>query len=63
MSFDRQPTLQGPTLQLRPLQPADRDAFLAAAGDPLIWDQHPESDRATPEKAQRFFADALASGK
>ena len=62
MSFDRQPTLQGPTLQLRPLQPADRDAFLTAAGDPLIWDQHPESDRATPEKAQRFFADALASG-
>jgi len=62
MPFDRQPTLQGPTLQLRPLQAADHDAFVAAAGDPLIWEQHPESDRATPEKVERFFADALASG-
>jgi RimJ/RimL family protein N-acetyltransferase len=62
MDFDRQPTLQGPTLGLRPLQPADRDAFLAVASDPLIWEQHPESDRHTPDKLERFFADALASG-
>jgi RimJ/RimL family protein N-acetyltransferase len=62
MPFDRQPTLQGPTLALRPLRPADRDAFLAVASDPLIWEEHPESDRATPQKAQQFLADALASG-
>jgi RimJ/RimL family protein N-acetyltransferase len=62
MAFDRQPTLQGPTLGLRPLQPSDRDALLAVASDPLIWEQHPESDRHTPDKLERFFADALASG-
>ena len=45
-----------------PLRPSDHDAFVAVANDPLIWEEHPESDRATPEKLERFFADALASG-
>lgn len=62
MDFDRQPTLQGPKFQLRPLLDSDRDAFIAVADDPLIWEEHPESDRATPEKVQRFFDEALASG-
>ena len=62
MEFDRQPTLQGPRLQLRPLRASDREAFIAVASDPLIWEEHPESDRATPEKLERLFADALASG-
>jgi len=62
MAFDRQPTLQGPTLLLRPLRASDHDAFCAVVSDPLIWEEHPESDRATPEKRERFFADALASG-
>jgi RimJ/RimL family protein N-acetyltransferase len=62
MDFDRQPTLQGSTLELRPLRAADRGAFVAVANDPLIWEEHPESDRATPAKVERFFADALASG-
>lgn len=62
MDFDRQPTLQGPTLTLRPLVESDRDAFVAVASDPLIWAEHPEPDRADPEKVERFFADALASG-
>ncbi len=62
MDFDRQPTLQGPKFQMRPLQASDREAFLAVASDPLIWEEHPEPDRATPEKLERFFADALASG-
>ncbi len=61
MAFDRQPTLSGSTLQLRPLLAADRDAFLAVAGDPLIWEEHPETDRASPHKLERFFSDALAS--
>jgi N-acetyltransferase len=61
VGFDRQPTLQGPRLRLRPLRPSDHDAFVAVANDPLIWEEHPESDRATAEKLERFFADALAS--
>lgn len=62
MDFDRQPTLRGPKFLVRPLEASDHDAFVAVAADPLIWEEHPESDRAIPEKVERFFADALASG-
>ncbi|HKZ15371.1 MAG TPA: GNAT family protein [Solirubrobacterales bacterium] len=62
MDFDRQPSLQGPKFELRPLLDSDRDAFIAVAEDPLIWEEHPEPDRATPAKVQQFFDDALASG-
>jgi RimJ/RimL family protein N-acetyltransferase len=63
MDFDRQPTLlQGSRFRLRPLEASDRDALTAVANDPLIWEEHAESDRATPEKLEQFFADALASG-
>ncbi|MBV9010235.1 MAG: GNAT family N-acetyltransferase [Verrucomicrobia bacterium] len=59
--FDLQPTLRGPLLELRPLAPADFDALFHAAGDPLIWEQHPESDRYKPEVFARYFAGALES--
>ncbi|MCW2979959.1 MAG: GCN5-related N-acetyltransferase [Solirubrobacterales bacterium] len=49
-------------VRLRPLAASDHDAFVAVAGDPLIWAEHPEADRATPEKVKGYFADALASG-
>src|SRR4051794_25807140 len=62
MSFDRQPTLQGRKFTLRPLLESDREAFIAVANDPLIWEEHPEADRATPEKVEEFFADARGSG-
>jgi RimJ/RimL family protein N-acetyltransferase len=62
VTFDRQPTLQGPKFRLRPLAASDRDAFIAVANDPLIWAEHPEADRANPEKVEGYFADALASG-
>jgi N-acetyltransferase len=62
VGFDRQPTLQGPNLRLRPLRPSDHDAFVAVAEDPLIWEEHPESDRATAAKLERFFEESLASG-
>lgn len=61
MDFDRQPSLQGPKFTLRPLLDSDHDAFIAVANDPLIWEEHPDSDRAAPEKVEQFFADALAS--
>src|SRR5207244_1753593 len=44
MDFNLQPTLTGQLLELRPLRPDDFDALFAAASDPLIWEQHPESD-------------------
>jgi len=62
IEFDLQPTLTGNLLELRPLTPADFDDLFAAAGDPLIWAQHPESDRHTKEVFQRYFDGAIESG-
>ena len=60
--FDPQPTLTGPLLELRPLRPADFDALYAVARDPLIWEQHPDSDRWQEPVFRRFFQGALDSG-
>lgn len=62
MPFDPQPTLLGPTIHLRPLRPGDFDALWAVASDPLIWEQHPDKTRSTPEGFRRFFQGALDSG-
>jgi len=62
MPFDLQPTLVGERLALRPLRPGDWDALYAAASDPLIWEQHPESDRYQPDVFRRYFDVALESG-
>jgi RimJ/RimL family protein N-acetyltransferase len=37
-------------------------ALLLAAADPLIWEQHPESDRYKPEVFRRYLDGAMASG-
>jgi RimJ/RimL family protein N-acetyltransferase len=60
--FDLQPTLTGERLELRPLRAEDWDALYAAASDPLIWEQHPESDRYKPDVFRRYFDGGLASG-
>lgn len=62
MDFQLQPTLTGGLVELRPLQPGDFDDLFAAAADPLIWEQHPESDRYTEEKFRRYFEGAMQSG-
>jgi len=62
MIFDLQPTLKGKLVELRPLTPKDFDALFAAASDPLIWEQHQESDRYTRPIFQRYFDGALESG-
>jgi len=62
MPFELQPTLRGSLLELRPLRPEDFDALYAAASDPLIWKQHPESDRYTRDVFQRYFDSGMASG-
>jgi len=61
MPFDLQPTLTGHLLHLRPLTPHDFDALFAVASDPLIWEQHPSSDRYKKEVFEKFFLDALDS--
>lgn len=62
MPFDRQPSLTGDLLDLRPLRPDDWEALFRVASDPLIWEQHPDSDRYQEDVFRRFFDDALASG-
>lgn len=60
--MNRQPTLEGPTLLLRPLRPDDWDALFAVASDPQIWAVHPQHDRWQEPVFRAFFADALAGG-
>ena len=62
MPFDLQPTLKSEMLELRPLLPDDFEALYAVASDPLIWEQHPNSDRYKPDVFRRFFDEALESG-
>ncbi len=60
--FDFQPTLAGQLLSLRPLRADDFDALFAVGSDPLIWEQHPASDRYKPEVFRTFFGEGLTSG-
>ncbi len=62
MSFELQPTLRGKLIELRPLRPDDYRALYAVASDPLIWEQHPASDRYKDEVFREFFRQALDSG-
>ena len=62
MSFDLQPHLKGELIELRPVTPKDWDDLFAVASDPLIWEQHPESDRYKEDIFKTFFEGALESG-
>ena len=57
-----QPVLTGETIELRPLREEDFPALYAVASDPLIWEQHPESDRWTEPVFREFFRGAIESG-
>ena len=60
--MDRQPTLEGERLLLRPLRAEDWDELFAVASDPLIWEVHPANDRWQEPVFRAFFDDALAQG-
>jgi RimJ/RimL family protein N-acetyltransferase len=62
MPFDLQPVLKGELLELRPLSAEDFEELYAAARDPLIWEQHPASDRYKEDVFREFFQGALESG-
>ena len=59
---DLQPSLKGSLIELRPLRLDDFDALFAVAQDPLIWEQHPASDRYQEDVFRAFFREALESG-
>jgi N-acetyltransferase len=62
MSIDLQPTLYGDLVELRPLRDDDWNTLFAVASDPLIWEQHPCSDRYQEEVFRQFFREAMESG-
>lgn len=62
MPFDLQPVLSGELVELRPLREDDFDALFAVAADPLIWEQHPDSDRYQEQVFRAFFRGAMDSG-
>jgi RimJ/RimL family protein N-acetyltransferase len=61
-TFALQPHLVGDLLEVRPLRPEDWESLFAVASDPLIWEQHPASDRYKEEVFKEFFREALESG-
>ena len=62
MRFNKQPTLTGKLLTLRPLQEDDFEELFKAASDPKIWEQHPAWDRYKKPVFRKFFEEALESG-
>jgi len=62
MPFNFQPVLQGKLLSLRPLRSGDFRELYAVASDPLIWEQHPDSDRYQEKVFKEFFQGAIESG-
>jgi RimJ/RimL family protein N-acetyltransferase len=62
MPFQLQPSLEGELLEIRPLRAEDFDALYAVASDPLIWEQHPNSDRCQLDVFRKFFDEAMESG-
>jgi RimJ/RimL family protein N-acetyltransferase len=62
VNLDRQPRLRGTLLELRPVREDDWDELFAVASDPLIWEQHPASDRHQEAVFREYFREALESG-
>ncbi len=62
MSFELQPILKGDIIELRPLREDDFDALYAVGSDPLLWEQHPASNRHERAVFQALFLESLESG-
>lgn len=60
--FDRQPTLEGDLVRIRPIERSDFPPLIEIASDPLVWEQHPSKDRADPVVFGRFLDATLDSG-
>jgi N-acetyltransferase len=61
-AFELQPHLVGNLIEVRPLRPEDWESLFTVASDPLIWEQHPASDRYQEKVFREFFREALESG-
>jgi len=59
--LDLQPTLTGTHITLRPVAAQHFNELFAAASYPLVWAQHPDPARGTPQGFAQFFDGALQS--
>lgn len=62
MTFDLQPRLENEHVRLQPLRVENFEPLFSVASDPMIWDQHPASDRYKREVFRTFFDNAMACG-
>ncbi|MGP1345306.1 MAG: GNAT family N-acetyltransferase [Phycisphaerales bacterium] len=60
--MDLRPVLRGSLVELRPLEWGDWEKLFACASDPLVWAQHPESDRCTEPVFRAFFERGMSLG-
>jgi RimJ/RimL family protein N-acetyltransferase len=63
MPFDLQPVLRSDLILLTPLRRDHFAELYSVASDPLIWEQHPASDRYQEDVFKEFFREALDSGR
>lgn len=63
MHFDFNPVLEDDLLLIRPLTCDDFDALFRISADPLLWEQHPAKERSTREGFEKWFEEAMATGK
>ena len=61
-TIDFQPTLQNELVIAVPLKETDFEILYQAAADPLIWEQHPNTNRYKREEFQNYFKGAIESG-
>ncbi len=61
LTFNLQPTLENELVILRPLNEQDFEPLYQVAKDPLIWEQHPNSDRFKRDVYSAFFKDSMES--
>ncbi len=61
LTFNLQPTLENKLVILRPLNEQDFESLFQVAKDPLIWEQHPNSDRFKRDVYSAFFKDSMES--
>lgn len=54
--------LENELIKILPLQPTDFEMLYAAAANPAVWEQHPNTDRYKKEVFQLFFEGAIKSG-
>lgn len=61
MLMDLQVILTNERIVLQPLKEGDFEDLYAVAADPLIWEQHPNSDRYQREVFRKYFDSGIAS--